>query len=76
MKIKNRTLQAVLDEDLEQLLCSIGKLESIRNGDLLCQFCSKVVTLENLQVIVPLSAGEFKFVCDAPACVECLSTPV
>ena len=71
----SKTLQAVLDEDLEKLLRSIGQLERITNGDLLCRSCAKVITLENLQVIVPLPSGQFEFVCNLPACVECLLPP-
>ena len=73
--MNNKILHAVLDEDLAQLLSSIGKLENITNGNVLCRVCGVVITLENLQVIVPLAAREeFEFVCNASVCVESLST--
>jgi hypothetical protein len=66
-------LQAVLDEDLEGLLKSIGKFEDILNGGVTCHFCSELISLRNLQAILPLSRNEFQFICNNPSCVDALT---
>ena len=67
---KRTTLQAVMDEDLRELLHSLHQLEAIENGQLFCEVCGTLVTLKNLQLIIPLQSGEFRFVCDRPDCVS------
>jgi hypothetical protein len=64
-----QTLQAVMDEDLRGLLASIGELEAVESGQRFCSVCNRPITLANLQVIVPLGDGGFRFVCNQPECV-------
>jgi len=66
--MSRQTLQAVMDEDLRDLLKSIGQLEAIETGQRFCSVCNKPISLDNLQIIVPLEGGGFAFVCDAPEC--------
>ncbi len=61
---------AVLDEDLRDLLCSIGELEPIVRGERFCGICHTLVTVQNVQMIIPLKGGRFEFICDKPECVE------
>lgn len=72
--MKTEILQAVLDEDLEGLLRSIGRLDSINDGRVVCRFCGDLVSLQNLQAILPLSDEDFWFICNRPSCVERLSS--
>ena len=69
--MKNRnSLQAVMDEDLRELLKSIGELDAIETGGRFCKVCKTLITVKNLQMIIPLQQGGFEFVCDRPECVE------
>lgn len=63
------TLQAVMDEDLREFLQSIGQLELFEKGEGFCRSCGTLLTLKNIQLIVPLQEGGFTFVCDRPDCV-------
>jgi hypothetical protein len=65
-----RTLQAVLDEDLVNLLKSVGQLEKIETATVFCSQCGVLITLDNLQLIIPSSKNEFEFVCNDFKCVE------
>lgn len=63
-------IPAVFKEDLKKLLSSISELEPIEKGERLCCVCSKVITLDNIQLLVPRKDKIFEFVCDSPTCVE------
>lgn len=67
---KRESLHAVLDEDLVNLLQSIGQLERIENGSEYCSQCGLPINVNNVQVIVPLPEGKFTFVCNDLSCVE------
>ncbi|MDP9955977.1 hypothetical protein J2X97_001614 [Epilithonimonas hungarica] len=69
MEGKNK-IPAVFKEDLKKLLQSIDELESIEKGERLCKVCSKVVSLENIQLIIPRKDKIYDFICDSPVCVE------
>ena len=69
--MKNRhNIQAVLDEDLSDLLRSLGELAAVQAGERFCKICKTLITLRNLQMIIPLEEGGFEFVCDKPECIE------
>jgi hypothetical protein len=68
MKIDN--LHAVLDEDVTRVLAELGQLQSMESGDILCHECGTPIALKNLQIIVPMLSGEYRFVCDRTDCVE------
>jgi hypothetical protein len=69
MKDKNK-IPAVFKEDLQKLLKSINEMEPIEKGERLCKVCSKVISLENIQLIIPRQSNAFDFICDSPVCVE------
>ncbi|MBK7223972.1 MAG: hypothetical protein IPH96_00545 [Saprospiraceae bacterium] len=69
MKEKNK-IPAVFKEDLKRLLQSINEMEPIEKGEILCKVCSKIISLENIQLIIPRQANAFDFICDSPVCVE------
>ena len=67
--IKENKIPAVYKEDLEKLLISIGEDKSIAHGERHCLVCSKVITLYNLQLIIPRAEKRFEFVCNDTECV-------
>lgn len=69
MKEKNK-IPAVFKEDLEKLLLSINELEPIEKGDRICKFCSKVITTDNIQLIIPRKSDVFDYICNCPVCIE------
>lgn len=69
MKEKNK-IPAVFKEDLQNLLRSINEMEPIEKGERLCKVCSKVISLKNIQMIIPRQANTFEFICDSPSCLE------
>lgn len=68
--INKNKIPAVFKEDLKKLLQSIGELEPIEKGERICKVCSKIISIENIQLIIPRHGNEFDFICDSPVCVE------
>lgn len=66
---KNK-IPAVYKEDLQMLLQSINELEPIEKGERICNVCSKVISLANIQLIIPRQANLYDYICDSPVCVE------
>ncbi len=66
---KNK-IPAVFKEDLHKFLQSIGELEPIEKGERICKVCSKVITRENIQLIIPRAGKTYDFICHSPVCVE------
>ena len=69
MTEKNK-IPAVFKEDLKKLLQSLNEMEPIEKGERLCKVCSNVISLENIQLIIPRQSNAFDFICDSPVCVE------
>jgi len=67
---KKTKVQAVYKEDLQKLLESINEFEPINNGERICMVCSKIITNQNIQLVIPRKSNEFEYVCDSPICVE------
>ncbi|HET9571650.1 MAG TPA: hypothetical protein VFP20_09620 [Bacteroidales bacterium] len=63
-------IPAVFNEDLQKLLESIEEMKPIENGQRICKVCSKVISLGNIQLIIPRQAKTFDYICDSPVCVE------
>lgn len=61
---------AVYKEDLQRLLQSLNELEPINNGERICIICSKTISVDNIQLIIPRQNQKLDFVCDNPVCVE------
>jgi len=68
---RQATLDAVHDDDLDQVLEGLGELGRISRGDARCAFCRDVITQKNLNAIFP-QAGQIKYGCDRPECVTSL----
>ncbi len=63
-----RVLYAVLDEDLEDLLKSLGQLERLRRGEVTCAVCSAPMSVRNLHAITVLPDGELRWLCHDSEC--------
>jgi hypothetical protein len=68
--MKSEKLQTILDEDLIGLLKEIKMFDDIENGNVCCHICSIRINLQNLQLLVPMTNGTFRFVCSDVNCVE------
>lgn len=66
MNIFNRkpkhNIKAVQEQDLEHYLKSLGVLDSINSGEVLCQFCGNKITLDTIEAIAP-KEGRIVFTC-------------
>jgi hypothetical protein len=67
---EKKKIRAVFKEELQNLLLSLNEIEPINNGERMCIVCSKVITLENIQLLIPRSGNSIEYVCDSPTCVE------
>ena len=71
---EQKLFPAVYGNDLVSVLKAINKLDEIEHGDAFCSICKSLVTIHNLQIIVPTKTGGFNWICNNPACVESLKT--
>jgi len=62
-----RTITAVHADEVETFLMSIGLLEPMKRGELMCGICGGLVTLENFQCAYP-GIDEVKVCCTNPDC--------
>jgi hypothetical protein len=69
---RKSSLDAVFDEELEELLERLGLIGDFRTGNLKCAFCGDVITWENLHSIFP-DSGQIKVSCSKSECVEQLA---
>ena len=68
--MKEHVLQAVLDEDVIKLLESLDQLKLIESQGIFCSQCGNPITINNLQLIIPLKKDKFEYVCNDSDCVE------
>lgn len=67
--MKNK-IPAVFKEDLEKLLISLNELEPINNGDRNCKVCLKIISIDNIQLIIPRADKKIDYICNNPICLE------
>lgn len=67
--LKHGEMKAVLDEDLERYLRSLGCLDLVRDGGALCAYCGRPVTLEDLYALFP-EDGQVRFCCTRFGCTR------
>ena len=65
--VKDNKLSMVHDDDLEKLLKSLGTYDDIKKGKKRCIFCDSVMTIDNIDSIVPHD-GAVQFTCDKIKC--------
>lgn len=68
--MEKKKIQAVFKEDIKKILQSIDQLSLIENGECICKYCSKTISIENIQLIIPKKDNLFDFVCDNPTCIK------
>lgn len=66
---KKSKMKAVHDEDLPQLLNSLGILEKVQKGEVNCVYCGDTINLDNLEAIF-LKNKEIRFICSKPICIS------
>ena len=66
--LKKEAVKAVHENDLNNLLVSLGIFEDIVAGHHTCVFCSCPINLENIGAIVP-EGGGIKVICENVACI-------
>jgi len=62
-------IEAVYDDQLNELLDNLGELGKFKRGKLKCSFCNIIITWKNLHSLFP-DSGAIKYCCDAPECVK------
>lgn len=65
--VNNNKLSVVHDDDLEVLLKSLNVYESVLNKEKRCLFCNSLITIDNIDSIVPQD-GKVEFTCDDIKC--------
>ncbi len=67
--LKKEAIRAVLEEDLEEFLSSLNILESINSGQINCDNCNKIITLDNLGSIFPKN-NRINLFCNSVLCLS------
>jgi len=67
--IKKEELDFVYDDDLMPVFEKLGIKEDFINGKLVCYYCNKKVTNENLSAFF-LEDGQIRLVCNEKDCSE------
>ena len=70
---KRVEVKAIYDQDLEQVLASIGILDKLIAGELNCAVCGCQVDLDNLGTIFP-DNDEIGVSCDKDRCIRVITT--
>ena len=65
--VKDNQMKAVHDNDLKKLLESLGVYENVIAGNYQCLFCGRIITLDNIDSIVPHKQS-IQFTCDHSHC--------
>ena len=68
--MKDQKVPAVFKEDLINLLTSINENERIVNEQATCIICSRVITYDNIQLIIPRAERKYEYVCNDIACIS------
>lgn len=71
--MEEKKINAVMDEGFEKLLKKVGIFDQFENGYFRCNFCEKVMTKENVGIILPLreeNKVKLVFYCDDILCLQ------
>lgn len=63
-------IPALYKEDLLDLLKSINEAQAILNGERTCLVCSNVITMDNIQLLIPRRENQFDYVCNNTDCIK------
>ena len=68
---KKIEVNAILDNQIESLLKETGQFEDFINGNILCESCKTIITVQNIGIIQPIKDGKkVLFYCDSKDCIE------
>lgn len=67
--VKHSGLKAVHDSDIESLLKSLEVYDVVINGEAVCHFCSKKITIDDIQAVLPIN-NEVAFCCSDDECYK------
>ena len=67
---EEKTIPAVMQEDLMALLQAMKKLDDLHQGRIFCSNCGNLITLENLQMILPKGDNRYDWLCNNLKCLE------
>ena len=67
-RFRKSKIKAVYDDDLAGMLESLGVLEKIEKGELICIYCNEPVSIDNIGAIFS-ERGKVKFVCSKSNCL-------
>jgi len=65
--MKDNSIKAVYDGDLEHLLQSLGVYDGVMQGKYKCVFCGNTINMDNIDGILPIN-NDVAFSCNAPSC--------
>lgn len=68
-RAKKARMKLVDDQGLEGYLASLGILDDVRHGKIKCKSCGFVITMENLEAILPKD-DSILLVCSNPKCLS------
>lgn len=68
-------LKTIHDDQLKQLLESLGLTARFNEGKLTCSFCRDPISWDNLVAIFP-DSGAIKVVCQRMECLEALAAKI
>ncbi|MHA2142691.1 MAG: hypothetical protein ACXADD_14465 [Candidatus Thorarchaeota archaeon] len=64
---KDRIVNAVHEDDLEEFLESIGLLPELKSGQLRCTLCDDAIRIDEIAMI-KVDRGQISFLCHKPVC--------
>lgn len=67
--LKKTEINAILGEEFDKLLETLGVLEEFEAGKYRCICCGEQLREENVLIVFPLSESNIGFVCKKPECV-------
>ena len=65
--VRGNSIKAVVDEDLDGVLKSLGVYDELVAGKKICLHCGKIITLDSVEAIVPHDK-RIAFICNSPSC--------
>lgn len=72
MFTKDDSLKAVYSSDLDSVLENLGLAEKFINGCIICRYCQRTITKENLYALMPVNSA-IDFCCNQPKCILSLA---
>lgn len=73
MKEKKQIVNAIMSNDLIRILNQTGQYEELINGNIKCECCGRVISVNNISTLIPYKDGDtikLKFYCDNIDCVN------